>query len=532
MIQQVPQAPVQEKSAPNLPIEQREAPAKPVAPGIRFVVNQLHVTGQTRFSEAELVAATGFKPGSELDLADLRAFASQITAFYNLAGYFVAQAYLPPQEIKGGVVTIAVIEGRYGKISLQNQTNVSDRVFERVLDGLNEGDPVVIDPLERRLLLISDIPGVAVKSTLSPGAAVGTSDLTVDTTLEPRVNGSLEYDNAGNPYTGTNRVGATVNLNEPFGYGDVLGARFLTSRLPDTSGAMDYGRVFYQAQVWDATVGVAYTTFDYRLGEQFSSLDASGSEQIASLYGSYPLIRSYNDNLYALLDYDHRIFQDKIGATSSTIDKQADVLIAGLSGNSHDDFGSGGWNAYSLTGTFGNLDIQSPLARAADATTARTNGTYGKLSYSASRLQHVIGPLSLFGAIRGQFATNNLDISEKMELGGAQGVRAYPEGEAYGDEGYIATLEARLLLPRWVESLPGEMQLVSFVDTGSVTFDKSPWAPGPNEATRSGVGAGLTWVAPNNFTASVFYARELGPRATSAPDPGHGRFWVQLAKYF
>jgi hemolysin activation/secretion protein len=530
IIQQIPQAPVTEKSVPNLPIERPEAPGKPVAPGVRFVVNQLHVTGQTHFSEAELVAAMDFRPGGELDLAELRALASKMTELYNLDGYFVAQAYLPPQDIKDGVVTIAVIEGRYGKISVLNQTNVWDGVIERVLDGLNIGDPVVSAPLERRLLLLSDLPGVAVKSTLTPGSAVGTSDLTVNTTPEPRVNGSLEADNAGNPYTGAHRVGASVNLNEPFGYGDVLGARFLTSRLPDSSGSIDYGRVFYQAQVWDATVGAAYTIFDYRLGGKFSSLHASGSEQIASLYSSYPLIRSYNDNLYALLGFDHRTFQDKIGVTFSTIDKEANVLNAGLSGRNHDDFGGGGWNVYSLAGTFGNLDIQSPLARAADAATARTNGAYGKLSGSVSRLQHVIGPLSLYGAVRGQFAANNLDISEKMELGGMYGVRAYPEGEAYGDHGYIATLEARLLLPKWLESLPGETQLISFVDTGSVAFNKSPWLPGHNEATRSGAGVGLTWVSPNDVTATVFYAHRIGPPATSAPD--HGRFWVQLVKYF
>jgi hemolysin activation/secretion protein len=530
MIQSVPQAPVPEKSVPNLPIERREAPAKPLAPGVRFVVNQLHVTGQTHFSEAELVAATGFKPGSELDLADLRALVSKMTQLYNQNGYFVAQAYLPPQDIKNGVVTIAVIEGRYGKISLLNHTNVWDGTFHGILDGLNPGDPVVIAPLERRLLLISDLPGVAVNSTLTPGSEVGTSDLTLDATQGPRVNGSLEFDNAGNPYTGGPRVGGTANLNEPLGYGDVLSARFLTSRLPTATGSMDYGRISYQAQVQDATVGAAYTLFDYRLGGKFSSLHATGSEQIASLYSSYPLIRSYNENLYALLDYDHRIFQDKIGVTSSTIDKQADVLIAGLNGNDHDNFGGGGWNAFSLFGTFGSLDIQSPLARAADAATARTNGAYGKLSGSVSRLQHVIGPLSLFGAVRGQFAANNLDISEKMELGGAYGVRAYPEGEAYGDEGYLATLEARLLLPKWLESLPGEMQAISFVDNGWVRFNESPWLPGHNEATRSGVGVGLTWVTPNDFTAAAFYAHRIGPPATSAPD--HGRFWVQLVKFF
>ena len=527
-IQQIPQAPVLQKSIPELPAGRGGTVAHPAAAGPRFLVNSLHVTGQTHFSEAELLAATDFKPGSELSLADLRAFASQITDLYDRNGYFVAQAYLPPQDIKDGAVTIAVIEGRYGKISLNNQSKASDGTLQGVLDGLNSGDPVTTAPLERRLLIISDIPGVEVKSTLSPGAEVGTSDLMVGVMPGQRVTGSLEADNWGNPYTGQYRLGAAINLNEPFGFGDVLSARFMAS----TSGGMDYGRVSYQAQVGDATVGVAYTIFDYRLGEQFASLHASGSEQIASLYGSYPLIRSYDQNLYALVDFDARTFQDNIGVTFSTVDKQAYVVIAGFSGDNRDDFGGGGWNAYSLTGSFGDLDIQSPLARAADAATARTNGTYAKLSFNVSRLQHVYGPLSVYGAVRGQFAADNLDISEKMELGGAYGVRAYPEGEAYGDEGYIATLEARLLLPRWLESLPGEVQLIGFVDTGSVTFYKSPWFNGRNDATRSGIGVGLTWAAPNNFTATVAYAHELGDvPATSAPDR-FGRFWVQLVKYF
>jgi len=278
-IQQIPPAPVWQKSTPDFPTARSGAVAQPVAPGTKFLVNSLHVTGQAHFPEAELVAATGFKPGSELSLGDLRALASKITDFYDQNGYFVAQAYLPPQDIKDGAVTIAVIEGRYGRIGLNNQTNVSDGVFEGVLDGLNSGDPVTTDPLERRLLIISDIPAVQVHSTLAPGTEVGTSDLTVGVTPGQHVTGTLEADNWGNPYTGQYRLGASVNFNEPFGFGDVLGARFMAS----TSGGMDYGRVFYQAQVLDATVGVAYTVFDYRLGEQFTSLHASGSEQIASL---------------------------------------------------------------------------------------------------------------------------------------------------------------------------------------------------------------------------------------------------------
>lgn len=526
-IQQIPQAPTLQKSVPELPVRRNENLAQPEPAGPKFMVSSLHITGATHFSEGELIAATGFAPGTELSLADLRNLASKITDLYNRDGYFVAQAYLPPQDIKDGSVTIAVIEGRYGKVSLDNKTNVSDRVLNDVLDGLDSGDPVVAPPLERRLLILSDIPGVEVSSTLSPGEAVGTSDLLVDVTPGRRVDGSVQADNAGNPYTGVYRVGATVNFNEPLGIGDVLSARFLAS----TTGRMDYGRLSYQAQVGDGTVGVAYTGFRYKLGRQFSALDASGTEGVASIFGSYPIIRSYDDNLYALLDVDDRNFQDKIGALSSIVDKQAWVASPGISGDHRDSFGGGGWDSYSLIASFGTLDIQSPLARSVDRATARTNGSYAKLYASASRLQHLVGPLSLYGLVRGQIASKNLDISEKMELGGAYGVRAYPEGEVYGDEGYIATLEARLLLPRWFERLPGDLEMIGFVDTGWVRYSESPWFTGSNGATRSGAGVGLNWFAANNFEVSATYAWRLGGSATSAPNR-FGGFWVGVVKHF
>jgi hemolysin activation/secretion protein len=302
-IQQVPQAPTLERPSPMLP--GRPGPAAAVQDnGPRFVLKSLHISGETRFPEARLIAVTGFEPGRVTSLMGLRALAAKITQFYNDRGYLVAQAYLPPQEIRDGSVTIAVIEGRYGKVGLQNTTNMSKVQLVDMLGGLGSGDPITARPLERRLLIMSDLPGIDVGSTLAPGTEVGTSDLLVSVTPGPRVDGSVEADNAGNPYTGRYRVGGTVNINEPFGIGDLLSARILAS----TSGGMKYGRVFYQAAVGDATVGVAYAAFDYHLGKQFSDLEAKGTEQIASVYGSYPLIRSYNDNLKIFGDFDYQKF--------------------------------------------------------------------------------------------------------------------------------------------------------------------------------------------------------------------------------
>jgi hemolysin activation/secretion protein len=127
---------------------------------------------------------------------------------------------------------------------------------------------------------------------------------------------------------------------------------------------------------------------------------------------------------------------------------------------------------------------------------------------------------SLYGAAYGQIASKNLDISEKMVLGGPYGVRAYPVGEAYGDEGYIATLEGKVLLPSFSDRLPGQMHAVAFVDTGSVRTNEEPWAPGPNRRTLSGAGVGFTWTHYNNFVVKAYYAWLLDHAESAPTGPG------------
>jgi hemolysin activation/secretion protein len=525
--QQIPPAPMPQRAVPEIRIEPVGAPAMSASDNVKIRVNSLHVTGQALYSEADLVAITGFSPGGELTLSELRGMASKIADFYQKKGYFVAQAYLPAQDIKNGAVTIAVIEGHYGNINLRNQTNLSDGLANGLLDGLNSGDTIAIAPLENRLLLLSDIPGVNVGSTLTPGAAVGTSDLIVDVTPGQRVTGSVEADNAGQYYTGENRIGATVNINNPFGRGDVASLRAMTS-----GSGLTYGRASYQAQFGKATAGVAYTALNYHLDKQFAPLQAHGTAEIASIYGSYPLIRSRNTNLYALGGFDAKTFQDKVDLTSTVTDKKARVWWAGLHGNHLDSFGGGGASSYSLTQYFGDLDIETSAALAIDAATAQTNGHYGKLWFHAARLQRVTDRISLYGSINGQFASKNLDISEKMGLGGPYAVRAYPVGEAYSDEGYVATLEARLLLQKFSQRVPGQIHLVGFADTGSGTINKNPWTTGTNHRTLSGAGLGLTWEDYNNFVVNLYWAHKLGNEvATAAPDK-NGRFWIQVVKFF
>ena len=206
--------------------------------------------------------------------------------------------------------------------------------------------------------------------------------------------------------------------------------------------------------------------------------------------------------------------------------------MASLRGDHADTIGHGGSTSFWATGSVGNIDIGSAAMRAQDAATARSNGRFEQVAFNVARLQTVSDSVSVYAALTGQIASKNLDVSEKMELGGVDGVRAYPEGEAYGDRGYLLAVEARWQLPAFSSGQPGQLQLVGFVDAGRVTLNQTPWAPGTNRRTLTGAGVGLNWAGYQNVVVRFSYARRLGDEpAQSAPDRS-GRVWLQVIKYF
>ncbi|MDO9022977.1 ShlB/FhaC/HecB family hemolysin secretion/activation protein [Zwartia sp.] len=525
---QIPPTPVQPQEPPKFELEQRIPTPVPVSTDTTKIrVNSISIKGNEVYKEAELLAISGFVPGTDLTLTDLRAISAKIADYYHRNGYFLTQAYLPAQDIKEGVVTIAVVVGRYGKVTINNETNLSDGLANNLISGVDSGELVESGPLETRLLLLSDLAGVKVNSALVPGAEPGTSDLNVNLTPGRRVTGSIDGDNAGLPATGKYRLGGTVNINNLAGLGDVASFRILSS-----GNGMTYGRGSYQFQLGRATIGAAYTQIGYALGKEFSDLGAHGTAKIVSVYGSYPLIRTRDSNLYAQLGFDARAYEDKVDLNSLVTNKRANVLMPGIYGNHRDNFGGGGLTAYGLTLSLGDLNIQSDIARDFDQATTKTNGRYNKLAFNAMRLQRVTDSVSFYAAINGQIASKNLDIWEKMELGGMYGVRAYPAGTAFGDQGYIVNLEARYLLPTWSEGIPGKMHLLALFDTGTVNYNKNTWTNTDNRVTLSGAGVGFMWSDPDNFAVKGYYARKIGSSPDTINSSASGQFWLQFVKYF
>jgi hemolysin activation/secretion protein len=262
-------------------------------------------------------------------------------------------------------------------------------------------------------------------------------------------------------------------------------------------------------------MGAAYSHVHYRLGDTFAALGASGEAASGSAFVQYPLLRSRRASVYGGLAYERRVLEDRISAAGTVTDKTVDVLAPSLTGDFFDSWGGDAANAFSLRYTGGNLDIESPLARAIDEATVRANGGYHKWAVSFARLQGFTERWSAYVSFYGQKASRNLDSSEKLILGGANGVRAYPQGEAAGDSGYLLNAEVRYAFG--VDALPGLFQATAFLDTGEVSLLEEPFAGLPNHRRLSGGGVGLVWTKVNDFSLRASIAHRCRVTARARP---------------
>ena len=511
----------------GLTIQRQDGSTLP--PSAPFEVKEIRISGNKLFDTPTLHALVADAVGKSLTLTQLNELAARITEYYRSRGYPLARAIIPAQTIREGVVTIEVIEARYGKVSLANSSRVSDPLLQGTLaaDLLQGGAPIAQTPLDHSLLLLSDIPGVAVSATLKPGDTVGTSDLIVTTTSSgPFVTGNVMLDNYGNSFTGRPRLGLTVNFNNPLHHGDVLSLSGISS-----GSGMNYGRIGYEALLngRGTRLGGSYSALHYILGSPLTALNAHGTAEVASVWAKHPLLRSLNTNVYGQIQYDWVQLQDRIDATAIQTDRTLNNWAASLSGDARDTFLAGAINNWNVSFTTGSVGFDNAAAQAADAATANTQGGFSKWNAAFTRLQGLTPRSNLYLSLSGQWADSNLDASKKMIAGGPYTVRAYDMGAISGDTGYLGTAEFRCNLG---DAPSGKWQAVAFIDSARVTVNRNTWVAGTNNATLSGAGVGLNWTGPYQWSARAYVATPVGGTPALIASTSSSRWWAEIGKGF
>ncbi|MCV2349199.1 ShlB/FhaC/HecB family hemolysin secretion/activation protein [Paucibacter sp. Y2R2-4] len=447
-----------------------------VLPGGRQVlISGVQIAGNTVIDSATLATLLADAPGKSFDLAGLRDLADRVSSFYQQRGFLFARAYLPPQDVSDGLLRIQVLEGEYGQIRVVAADPAWAAQAEQFLSAIQVGSVIASAPLERATLILGDQPGLRVTPLMQPGSKVGSGDLEVEVTRTQAWALSLGADNHGNRYSGRNRLQFNVDWNSPLRLGDQISLRTLVS-----DEKLWLGSLAYNTPLGDkglrGTLSYAHT--DYQLGKEFASANATGTAKVSNVGLSYPLLRSNQANLKASAAYQHKRLQDNKGNISEG--KSTDAAVLGFDFDLRDGMGEGGLSFGNVTLTLGKLKFAGPQIPVDEN---RTLGRFSKVNFDLLRLQNLgIAGLSFYGRVSAQMSDKNLDSSERITLGGASGVRSYPNGEATGDQGWMTQMELRYAL--------GSVVPYVLYDAGKVQINKTP-TPQTASNSRMLSGAGL-----------------------------------------
>ena len=261
-----------------------------------FMLLKIEIIGNTIFETTTLNALISNAVGKRQSIAQIFALAGRITDFYQTNGYPLSRAIIPEQPIHQGKLTIKVIEARFGKITIANNSRVNDYLLKDAISSLQSGRIIKESELDHALLLLSDIPGILVNPTLSTGSVAGTSNLLLNISPTTVSANSVGTDNYGNSYTGQENIRANMSIYNPLKMGDVITLNALSSGV-----GLNYGRVAYESFIngSGARLGISGSTVRYKIGGSLVNLNASGSATIISAWSKNVLLRSRNRSLYA-----------------------------------------------------------------------------------------------------------------------------------------------------------------------------------------------------------------------------------------
>ncbi|CAH2600054.1 exported protein of unknown function [Rhodovastum atsumiense] len=261
-------------------------PTRPMGPG--FMLRRVEVTDNTVLPDSVITDLTTPFVGHAIDAAGLEELRTRLTMAYVERGYINSGAVLPDQEIRDGVVTYRVIEGRVTDIEVTGTRWLSPRYVRNRLANITP--PLNIHNLEAHVQFLLQDPVIQrMNVELVPGLAPGEARLVAEVTERPLLSLGASVSNDTPPNVGSLHGQLNATLRSLTGWGDALDLYY------GRTGGMNEGSV-----AWALPLTEGGTTFSVRwdyngagvVSEPFQDLNIDSTTQTVGVAVSVPLYRS------------------------------------------------------------------------------------------------------------------------------------------------------------------------------------------------------------------------------------------------
>lgn len=503
-----------------------EAPPAAQATPPTVQVRAFRVDGNTLLEQALLQATLQPWLGTR-SLAELRQAAQAVQGLYSQAGYGAVVAYLPPQPVADGTVTVVVVEGKLSRVTVQGAQRLSPGRVRAALPTLVEGSTPRVRRIDAELQIANENPARSVGVLLGPGAAPGEVAATVKVDEQPVQRFTLALDNSGNSATGQYRLSLGWLHADFSGHDDILNLQLQTS--PTDVSAVKVFSAGYRLPLVRALAALDLfgATSNVDGGIQPSAagdLRFAGKGRILGVRGIAYLPRWGEVDQRLMLALESRDYLNNCsvaglpaGACGSA---GASVRVQPLTLEYAAQTG-GALPAALNIALAHNLALGGQHGSSTDFDAARRGAAqrYTALRGGGQISMPVADGWALGGRLAGQFTRDALVPGEQFGLGGASTVRGYAERELAGDNGLVLSIE--LSTPRLTGGADGaagggaDLRLLAFGDAGQVSnVDNLACRAQQTRCTLSSVGLGarLGWGV---VQARLFVARALQDAAAT-----------------
>ena len=519
-------------------IETEKQTTRLLQEGVRATFTQFVFEGNHLFTSAELQEYLKEYLNREITFDELKLAVDSLTIYYKEHGY-LGTATLPRQDIGDGSVRIVIVEAKFGGAQLDVDPSISYRVKPEIIQRFFEannpsGQMLNLKTLDRAALIANELPGIAITQSLRTGSKEGETDALVRLANRAAYVASLSSDNYGFKSTGRERYLINASIFSPLGIGDRLDLTYL-----HTSGT-EYGRAALSRPLGYSGLRMAVNASALKyevIAGAGLSLKPEGTAETLEIEASYPTIRTRTLSVTSNASVEGKHFRNTSinGLESNYL---VSLLSLGSSLNHRNTLTLAGETYASLSIDMGYADYSnSPVAFRDDKSSQGIDGQFTRLKWNVNNTQFYTDTISSVIKFNGQVSDSNLDSSQKIYLGGATGVRAYPSSEGGGSEGFLVNLELH-------KELPANLTLVGFYDYGFARqyvdntnkLTGTANATGRNGFNMKGYGASLEWrgdLGKIRPTVSLVWSRRIGnnpnPQADGTDSDGSepGNFyWI------
>jgi hemolysin activation/secretion protein len=438
------------------PDEKLKLPAPDTVPLVQldnpdFMLKHIVVEGNTVVSNDEIQPLITPYENKVVNLNELGKLVDALNKLYYSKGYYTSQAYIPPQDIDKQTITVKIMEGHVGKVTISGNRFLKAQAVIRDTD-LKQGEILNVVQLQERLRRIGNQSGYyKLKGVLTPGPETSQTDVDLKVAERFPLQISPTFDNQGRPHIGTYRTGIELDHSDLTGHGDHFNARWIAAAGTQIAA----GSYFIPINKYGTQVG---STFSF--SQVDINLHTSNQPKIIGRAYDYAgvVVQPLNPSRSLISDASlnfRRIntFFDGQRDPGSTVNIAA--MRFGLTFNKADRLGR----------TY--MRLQSSVAPG----WMGANRKFWKNEMFTTRL--VTLPHRNLLILRGhaQLTPDDLPAAEMMQIGGAYSVRGFSEGLLAGDSGYNFGVEHRWPIPglqRVSPWLANRVQGASFFDFGNV----------------------------------------------------------------